>query len=119
VNRARRAVWPFLVSVAVVGVLFLLVFPARTYLAQRRSLAAAETRVKVLTTENKSLDQRVSTLQQPAEIERLAREQYGMVKPGEEAYAILPSPTPPPPATPPKPPVPHRNVVQRLWHAVF
>ena len=118
-NRARRAVWPFLVSVAVVGVLFLLVFPARTYLAQRRSLVAAQTKLKVLTTENKGLDQRVTALQQPAEIERLAREQYGMVKPGEEAYAILPTPAPPTTVPPPKPPAPHRNVVQRLWHAVF
>ena len=118
-NRARRAVWPFLVSVAVVGVLFLLVFPARTYLAQRRSLAAVETKVQVLTTQNKALTQRANDLQQPAEIERLAREQYGLVKPGEEAYAILPSPAPPPPPAPPKPPTPHRNLVQRLWHDVF
>ena len=60
----RRAVWPFLVSVAVVGVLFLLVFPARTYMAQRRSLAAAETKVKVLTSGNKALDQRVASTHQ-------------------------------------------------------
>jgi cell division protein FtsL len=118
VKRARRAVWPFVVSIAVVGVMFLLVFPARTYVAQRRSLAAVQTKVKVLTTENTSLDQRVAALQQPTEIERLAREQYGMVKPGEEAYAILPTPAPPPP-TPPTAPTPHRNVVQRLWHAIF
>jgi cell division protein FtsL len=119
VNRARRAVWPFVFSVAVVGVLFLLVFPAKTYLAQRRSLAAAGTKVKVLTTENRDLDQRVTALQQPAEIERLAREQYGMVKPGEEAYAILPTPAPPTTVTPPKPPKPQRNIIQRAWHAVF
>jgi cell division protein FtsL len=115
----RRAVWPFLVSVAVVGVLFLLVFPARTYLTQRRSLVAAQTKVKVLTTQNKNLDQRVTALQDPAEIERLAREQYGMVKPGEEAYAILPTPAPPTTTPPPKPPSAKRNVIQRLWHAVF
>jgi cell division protein FtsB len=119
VNRARRAVWPFVVSVAVVGVLFLLVFPARTYVAQRRSLVAVQTKVKVLTTENKTLDDRVTALQQPSEIERMAREQYGMVKPGEEAFAILPTPAPPAPATPAKPAEPHRTVIQRAWHAIF
>ena len=111
--------WPFLVSVAVVGVLFLLVFPARTYMTQRRSLVAVQTKVKVLTTQNKDLDQRVAALQDPAEIERLAREQYGMVKPGEEAYAILPTPAPPTTAPPAKASAPKRNVLQRMWHAVF
>ena len=96
----RRSVWPFLLCVAVVGVLFLFVFPARTYLAQRQDLAAASARVKVLSGENKALTDRAAKLHQPDEIERLAREQYGLVKPGEEAYAILPSP-PPPTTVPP------------------
>ena len=117
----RRAVWPFLVSVVVVGVLFLLVFPARTYLGQRRSLAAAEHRVRVLSGENRSLDDRVSKLQDDSEIEHIAREQYGLVKPGEEAYAILPPPTIPAPAAtaPAQALAPHRSWYQRLWHAVF
>ena len=117
-NRARRAVWPFLVSVAIVGVLFLLVFPARTYLAQRRSLAAAESRLKVLRSENKALDERAAKLHDDSEIEQLARQQYGLVKPGEEAYAILPAPQPPAPA-PEKPKPPQRNWLEHLWHAVF
>ena len=115
----RRAVWPFLLSVAVVGVLFLLVFPARTYWAQRRSLVAAETKVRVLSGENRTLDQRVATLGDDAEIERLAREQYGLVKPGEEAYAILPPPAPTTPAAKVTKPAPRRNIAQRVWHAVF
>ena len=118
-TRARRAVWPLLVSITVVGMLFLFVFPGRTYLAQRRSLAAAEARLHVLKTENKSLDQRVARLQDDAEIERLAREQYGLVKPGEEAYAILPSPSPAPPPTPAKKASANRNWAERLWHSVF
>ena len=117
--RAHRAVWPLLVSIAVVGVLFLFVFPGRTYLAQRRSLAAAQSRLDVLRSENKVLTDRAAKLHDDAEIERLARDQYGLVKPGEEAYAILPSP---PPAAPPAPThkaEPHRNWFQRMWHAVF
>ena len=115
----RRSVWPLLLALVVIGVLFLLVFPARTYVAQRRSLTAAEHRLHVLNVENAALDRRVAKLQDDSEIERIAREQYGLVRPGEEAYAILPAPPPPEPETPPKPPAPHRNLVQRLWHAVF
>ena len=96
----RRSVWPFLLCIAVVGVLFLFVFPARTYLTQRQDLAAASARVKVLSGENKALTEHAAKLHDNAEIERLAREQYGLVKPGEEAYAILPSP-PPPTTVPP------------------
>jgi cell division protein FtsB len=90
----RRA-WILVVSVAVVGLLFLAVFPTRTYLAQRRDLSATERRLAVLSKQNKELSQRVDRLNSDAEIERLAREQYHLVRPGEEAYAILPPPGPP------------------------
>ncbi len=89
----RRA-WLLVVSVAVVGLLFLAVFPTRTYLAQRRDLSATERRLAVLSKQNKELSQRVDRLNTDAEIERLAREQYNLVRPGEEAYAILPPAAP-------------------------
>ena len=112
----RRSLWPFVLALAAVGVLFLFVFPARTYLSQRQQLAAATARVKVLATENGRLTDEASKLHNDAEIERLAREQYGLVRPGEEAYAILPSP--PPPTTVPPPPVPRRPVPAN-WAARF
>jgi cell division protein FtsB len=86
----RRVVWLLLGSVTLVAALFLFVLPGRTYLAQRSSLNQAGTRVRVLAAENAKLDQQVRQLQTDAEIERLARQQYGLVKPGEQAYAILP-----------------------------
>ena len=89
----RKAAWP-LAGVALVALLFLAVFPTRTYLAQRRDLAATERRLAVLSGENKELAQRVERLNTDAEIERLAREQYNLVRPGEEAYAILPPAAP-------------------------
>ena len=108
-----------LASVAVIGVLFLFVLPGRTYLAQRRSLAAAETRATALARANAQLDQQVKQLQTDSEVERLAREQYGLVKPGEIPYVILP---PTAPATPHAPPRPvehlHRSLLPRLWHDV-
>ena len=42
---------------------------------------------------------RVEALGTDEEIERIAREQYNLVFPGEEAYGILPA-TPPPPVVP-------------------
>jgi cell division protein FtsB len=76
----------------VAWVTFLLVgvMPTRTYLQQRSQLAAAQERVDVLAEQNEVLDERIDQLQTDEEIERLAREQYNLVKPGEEAYAILP-----------------------------
>jgi cell division protein FtsB len=39
---------------------------------------------------NAERQQRVATLMTDEEIERIAREQYGLARPGEEVYRILP-----------------------------
>jgi cell division protein FtsB len=114
--RTPRVLGVLLGAVVLVGVLFLFVLPGRTYLAQRRTLAAAETRVKVLSQANTQLQQQATRLQTDAEIERLARQQYGMVKPGEVPYAILPARQPPAPqASPPPARKSHRSFPSRLW----
>jgi cell division protein FtsB len=89
----RRVGWwlpAFLIALAAITLLAFL--PARTYIAQRHHLSAAEDRSRILAEQNKELADRVARLHTDAEIERLAREQYDLVKPGEEAYAILPAP---------------------------
>ena len=99
-RRMRRAVWPLVTGVVVVGVLFLAVFPTRTWLDQRRQRDAVAERVAVLREQNARLERRAGQLHTDAEIERLAREQYNLVRPGEEAYALLPAgPDPAPPPT--------------------
>jgi len=85
-------------AVIAVGVLFVAVFPTRTWLAQRQELAATEQKVVVLSKLNAEMAARVQRLNTDAEIERLARQDYNLVRPGEEAYAILPSPPRPRPA---------------------
>ena len=114
----RRAVWLVLVGVVLVGAFFLTVSPARTYVGQQRNIAAAERRVEVLAAQNEKLATRVEQLHTDAEIERLAREQYNLVKPGEEAYALLPSAGSTPTAT--VPPVaeakPERSLPGKVWH---
>jgi cell division protein FtsB len=88
----RRLVWPAVFAVAFVVVLVVAVFPTRTYLAQRASTAEAEARLAELEEQNHALERRIESLGEPEEIERLAREEFGLVMPGEEAYHILPLP---------------------------
>jgi cell division protein FtsB len=116
-------VWPILVSVVLVGVLFAGVFPTRTYLAQRASISRAEKQLSVLGEQNAELERRAKELRSDREIERLARERYNLVKPGEEAYAVLPPPAQAGEQTPPVTPKAEqkdreRNLVQKAWHAV-
>jgi cell division protein FtsB len=94
-RRPRALLWALLASVTVVGLLFIGVYPVRTYLAQRASLHRAERQIDVLKTQNDRLAQQAQQLNTDSEIERLAREQYNLVRPGERAFAILPAPPPP------------------------
>lgn len=91
----RAAAWLAVAVLALVGVLMLAVFPARTLVAQRRERAQTAARVKDLAERNQRLDAQARLLQTDAEIERLARQHYNLVRPGEEVFAILP-PGPPP-----------------------
>lgn len=114
----RRFLWPVLASVVVVTVLLVGVMPTRTYLQQRGQLAAAEERVEVLAEQNEVLEDRIEKLQTDEEIERLAREQYNLVKPGEEAYAILP-PADEVPTTATTPPARSEEKVGVWWQQVI
>ena len=94
--------------VVLVGLLFAFVSPTRTFLDQRSQTNKARSQLEVLQSENARLARESKRLSTDSEIERLAREQYGLVKPGERPFVILPAPsstTPPPPssAVPPAP----------------
>ncbi len=94
----RHVVWATAVSVVLVGVMFVAGFPLRTYLQQRSSLLTASHQLQALSTQNRSLNDQIKKLNTDGEVERLARQYYGMVKPGEQAYVVLPSPSPGQPA---------------------
>jgi len=79
--------------VVLVGLLFAFVYPTRTFLDQRAETNKAQARLEVLQTENARLDRESKRLSTDSEIERLAREKYGLVKPGERPFVILPAPT--------------------------
>jgi cell division protein FtsB len=93
-----------------IGILFGAVYPTRTYLAQQRDLRAAHQKLALFQQQNGHLETEAKRLESDEEIERIARARFNLVKPGEEAYAIVPvppkpgAPAPPAPATPAPPP---------------
>ena len=86
----RRAVRILVVVVALGGLLFLFILPGRTWLQQRSAMSAAEHRLQVLNAENRALTKKAQQLQNAAYVEQIARAQYGLIRPGEQAYGILP-----------------------------
>lgn len=80
---------------AVLGALAIGLFPTQTFLEQRADTAEASERLAVLRAQNDAFEERIERLETDEEIERLAREQYNLAYPGEEAYAVLPAPLPP------------------------
>ena len=107
-------------ALALAGVLALAVFPTQAYLAQRRHHDELTAQVADLEDKNQSLREKAAQLQTDEEIERLARLQYHLVRPGEEAYVILPDDTPPTTA-PPAPATttePDGNWLSRAWSRV-
>jgi cell division protein FtsB len=87
--RAGRVIWPVLASVVFVGVLFVAVFPTQTYLGQRDEVAARRAELDAVEADNAELRSRVEALEDHTAIELLARQEWGLVYPGEEAYAVV------------------------------
>jgi cell division protein FtsB len=84
-----------LVLVTAVAVGYVLFVPARSYLDQRQATDRTQDQLDALDEEIAELEQRAVELQDPAELERLAREEFNLVEPGEESFAVLPDPPQP------------------------
>jgi cell division protein FtsB len=105
-GRRRAIVWAAVASVVLIGLLFAFVYPTRTLLDQRTDTKNARVQLELLRSENAKLAREAKQLKSDAEIERRARE-YGMVKPGEHPFVIIPTPTTVAPSTaPPEQPAP-------------
>lgn len=83
---------PYIVAfLAATGVSLLIVSgPIQTWLTQRDLVDQREGVLEVLEEENAALAARVRDLHDPATIEAEAREQQGMVRPGQVPYVIVP-----------------------------
>ncbi len=68
-----------LLAVPIVGVL-------RQYVAQHDEIERLAERVEALEAERRSLEREIARLRDPEELERLARECFGMVRPGEIGF---------------------------------
>ena len=112
---------------AAVTLLFLLmgaafltqVVPYRQIIETQREVATARAELQALESENAELGADVAALQTDAEIERLAREKLGYVRPGEKAYVVLdpPGTTDHEPAEPAPAPL-EKTWVERIWEFV-
>jgi cell division protein FtsB len=106
VRRRRSVVVTLLSALLLLAFLFAFVYPTRTYLKQREQMQASQERLDVLQRETVALDRDTKRLGGDAEVERIAREQYGLVRPGETPYVLVPETTPATPATPAIPTTP-------------
>jgi cell division protein FtsB len=92
---ARRALWPVMGTVLLVGVLFVGVYPTQTYFRQRDELGEREAQLDDLEATRAALTERVDELNDPEHLELMARRDHGLVRPGEEVYAVVPVETDP------------------------
>lgn len=112
-------------GVALVTLLFLLlgaafltqVVPYRQIIDSQRQVTDAEARLTQLEEENAALQADVQALNTDAEIEKLAREKLGYVRPGETAYVVLDPPGGDGPAEETAEPfvADERTWVERVW----
>jgi len=65
------------------------IFPFRQILAQESAVDLAAEKLEALQEENAHLETEIEALETPAEVERLAREQFGLVRPGEVGYVVV------------------------------
>jgi cell division protein FtsB len=101
-HRARRT-WRLSAragGLAVVAILLLslAVAPFRTLMQQRGELGDLQRQTEQLERENADLQTKIQRFNDPAYLERLARECLGMVSPGEIAFVTVPkhgAPVPP------------------------
>jgi len=81
-----------LASIAGAAVILVAWFPAGALIAQRRTLSQSTITLVQLRAEDKALRAESKNLSTPSEIARIARQQFQLIAPGEQAYQILPPP---------------------------
>ena len=62
--------------------------PLQDIMHYRDEIPAMEQKLQKTTTQNTARERAIEELQTPAGIERAAREDYGMIRPGENVYIV-------------------------------
>jgi cell division protein FtsB len=94
--RGRRVFVNGAILVFFLGVMLVGLVPYRQIINQRAAVSDAETRLEQLRAENAELREGIDALGTEVEIERRAREDFGLVRPGETAYIVIPAAEAPP-----------------------
>lgn len=86
----RKRPGAFVVVLLLVGLAIVLagVFPFRQLIAQERLVDNTRAELESLIADNAALQARIDAVHSPTELERIAREEYGMVRPGETSYIV-------------------------------
>jgi cell division protein FtsB len=87
IGRARLA---FVGAIVASAIVLFAWFPAGSLLTQRSSLHGTEAELNALHAQDSALAQENKNLSDGGEIGRIAREQYQLVSPGQQAYEVLP-----------------------------
>ncbi len=78
------------VTLVAVGILYV---PYRSYNEKQLQLTNVEKTLNEMKAANAATQENIDTLQTDAEVERLARQNFGLVRNGEESYRVLLTPT--------------------------
>jgi cell division protein FtsB len=120
-RRSRVRSMLFVTLLVSVGLMAAGVLPVQQYLERGNQVNAARDRLAILEADNAALRDDAAALMSEQEIERIAREQYGFVRPGEISYVVI-TPDDPEPggsaeAVPTQASEP-RNFLERIWDFV-
>lgn len=85
-SNRRGLVIPLLL---IIGLVAVEVFPIRQIISQGRELEESRARLEVIQEENRRLEQQIQDWQTPAGIERMARADFGYVRPGDISYVVV------------------------------
>ena len=94
-NVLRGFVLPLLLALLLFAGLVYFIFPTTTWLDQRAEASEVRLTLQALTNEQDQLRTNISRMRTDEEVERIARRDFSLVFPGEEAYALLPAPPAP------------------------
>jgi cell division protein FtsB len=94
-------------------------YPARQLVAKRHRITALKAESASLDRQIDELRAKREALQTDAEVERLARQDLNMIRPGEKAYAVVPGPSVVPQRVkqPPLEPAAGPSAFERWWDA--
>lgn len=84
--------WPrVIVALLILGVIgAMAIEPTRQLIEQRKRIAAMSSDVNEIESANATLEARIDRLKDPDYIEQRAREQIGLILPGETSYVVMP-----------------------------